>query len=103
MIRMNESKITLKNGEFGKIAIFMYSGTGDPRIELDVAITKYTKTENGKSVEYIDLRDSQLNIPWMRTVIIGANNMYQVEFDPNIHHAKDFSNIRDNTLRELDI
>jgi hypothetical protein len=101
MIRMNESKIILKNGEFGKIAVFMYSGTGDPQRELDCAISKYTDFRNNEEVRYIELIDSQLNNPWMRIIITGVNNMYQVDFDENLHHATDFSNVRDNTLNEL--
>jgi hypothetical protein len=79
----------------------MYSGSGDPQIELDYAISKYTETKDDKEVKYIQLMDSHLNMPWMRTVITGVNEMYQVEFDENSHHATDFSNIRNNTLNEI--
>jgi len=40
-VRISEAEYNLENGEKGKLAIFMYGGSGDPRPILDNAISSY--------------------------------------------------------------
>lgn len=103
MIRINESEFPLEDGTFGKIAVFMYSGSGDPRSHLGFAISKYTEDVNGVSCKYIELIDSHLDNPWMRVVISGVNQMNQFEFDPDKHRMINISDERNSKLIDLGI
>ncbi len=69
---INESTFPLSNGEFGKIAIFMYTGDSDPRPILENAIAYYV---GDSEVPYHTFIDSQLNIPWMITLISNIGDM----------------------------
>ena len=86
MIKINESTFPLKDGTIGKIGILMYSGTGDPKIALNKAVSQYTKQIEESDKKYIELRDTELSNPWMRVVISGVNKMNQTDFDPKKHN-----------------
>lgn len=100
-MRIQESEFPLKDGSFGKIAMFIYSGSGDPKYHLDSAISKYTEDVNGISCKYFELIDAYLDNPWIRVVISGINQMNQFEFDPNKHRMITISDERNNTNRTI--
>jgi hypothetical protein len=102
-MRINESEFPLKDGSFGKIAVFMYGGSGDPREHLIQAISKYTEDVNGVSCKYFELIDAQLDNPWVRVVISGINQMDQFEFDPDNHRMISISDERNDKLKEIGI
>jgi hypothetical protein len=76
-LTINEAEIELKDGKFGKLAVFMYAGDKDPRAMLDWAVNKYV---DGSNVPYIELIDAQLNCPWVRVIVSNVNDMEQMEF-----------------------
>lgn len=78
-IRINEAEYDLANGKKGKLAVFFYSGDGDPRKFLD----HYTKQYAGDN-NYYDLIDAQLNCPWVRVILSDINNMKQEDFNDYI-------------------
>lgn len=75
-LSINETSFPLENGEEGKLAIFLYSGSSDPKPILDWAVNQYAEED-----EYIELMDAHMNNPWMRVVITDVNKMNQVKFD----------------------
>lgn len=77
-LTINEAEIELKDGKFGKLAVFMYSGDKDPRAMLDWAVGKYVE---GSNVPYIELIDAQLNCPWVRVIISNVDDMEQMNFN----------------------
>lgn len=103
MMKVNESEFPLKDGTFGKIAVFMYIGSGDPKEHLNYAISKYTEDVNGISCKYFELIDAHLDNPWVRVVISGINQMNQFEFDPDKHRMVDISDKRNNKLKDIGI
>lgn len=78
---MSEVKINQVDYGFGsskgRIAVFFYTGDGDPESNLDKAVSAYVG-QNG----YHELVDSGLNNPWMRVVISDINLIQQKEFIP---------------------
>lgn len=78
MLRINEADFPLKDGGFGRIAIFMYAGDEDPKPILDDAIAKYTE---GADIPFITLMDAQMNCPWVRAIVSNINEMDQMSFD----------------------
>ena len=40
-VTINESEYNLENGEKGKLAVFLYGGSGDPFANLNMAISSY--------------------------------------------------------------
>lgn len=79
-LTINESKYPLEHGGHGKIAVFIYTGSGDPKQMLDYAIREYVGDNH-----YHELMDANLDNPWMRVVISDINNMRQDPFDISIH------------------
>ena len=41
MMKINESTYPLENGKLGKVAVFIYHGSGDPQPNLRYAVRKY--------------------------------------------------------------
>ena len=80
-VKIQESTIQLESGGKGKLAIFLYSGEGDPVIALDEAVKKYVGHEPAS--QFIDINSDN---PWVTLVISEINEMVQVDFDPSKHH-----------------
>jgi len=78
-IKINEATYPLKNGKIGKIAVLMYCGDGDPRPNLDWAVSQYVGDE-----DYFEAIDSGLDNPWTRVVISNINDMEQMPFNDYI-------------------
>lgn len=79
-LTINEAEYDLPDNRKGKIAVFMYSGEGDPKKVLDNAIKEYVGHNN-----YVELIDAHLDNPWMRVIVSDINNMKQYAFDPSQH------------------
>jgi hypothetical protein len=82
-LSINEAEYDLPNNSKGKIAVFIYTGSADPKIALDYAVHTYVGT-NG----FHELIDANLDNPWMRVIVSDINNMIQRQFDPNTDRLK---------------
>ena len=91
-IRINEAEYDLENGEKGKLAVFFYSGNGDPSRVLDYYTKLYADGNN-----YYDLIDAQLDCPWVRVILSDINNMKQENFNDYIERR----NINRDRLKKL--
>ena len=101
-LTINESEYLLENGKMGKIAVFIYAGSGEPSRILDWAVHEYTKEINGVENIFTELIGANLDNPWMRVVISDVNDMYQENFDISRHHITNPSMVRQNKLTNLD-
>ena len=80
-LTINESHYHLDNSERkGTIAVFIYTGSTDPKVVLDKAISIYTQ-KNG----FHEFIDANLDNPWTRVIMSDVNNMPQRKFDPKKH------------------
>ena len=79
-LTISESTYGLSGEKKGKVAVFIYSGGGDPAKVLDLAIRAYVE-DNG----YYELIDANLDNPWMRVVVSNINEMSQEPFDLSVH------------------
>lgn len=79
-LTINKANYPLKTGGMGEIAVFIYTGTADPKKVLDLAVQEYVGHAG-----YYELIDSHLDNPWMRVVISDINNMEQELFKPGHH------------------
>ena len=59
--------------------VFIYDGSGDPKENLDKAVSEYTKGNKYFS-EFID---AHLNMPYVRMVVEDVNDMdqYDIKMD----------------------
>jgi len=71
-VRINEAEYDLKNGEKGKLAVFLYAGDEDPRPILNNAVRNYVQDN-----DYYEFIDANLNCPWVRVVMSDINGMKQ--------------------------
>jgi spermidine synthase len=78
-LTINESEYNLENGKKGKVAVFLYSGSGDPIKILHNAIKSYVGDN-----QYYEFIDSSFSNPWMRVVVSNINDMKQESFDQYI-------------------
>lgn len=77
---INEGVYKLANGANAKIAVFIYSGEGDPAKHLEQAVLHYVE-HNG----HHELIDANLDNPWMRVILSDINNMKQEPYDSDTH------------------
>lgn len=82
-LTINETDYNLANGQKGKIAVLIYSGTADPKKILDYAVQEYVE-DNG----YYELIDGSLSNPWMRVILSDINNISQEDFNFENHKLK---------------
>lgn len=76
-LSINESDYALENDKGkGRVAVFLYSGSGDPIKILNYAVKSYVDDN-----QYYEFIDSSLSNPWMRVVISNINDMKQESFD----------------------
>ncbi len=75
-IKINISEYNLERGGKGKIAVFMYFGSADPKAVLDEAVRIYVGT-NGHH-QFVDIHHDN---PWTRVVLSDINGMEQKNFD----------------------
>ncbi len=75
-VKFQESTIDLKHDRHGKIAVFFYEGSDDPRGALDQAVSKYVQHDSFS--QFVEI---SRNNPWVRVVILGMNEMDQKDFD----------------------
>jgi hypothetical protein len=76
-LTINESFYDLEGRkEKGTIAVFIYTGSADPKTVLDHAIHIYAGT-NG----YHEFIDANLDNPWTRVIMNDVNNMPQRKFN----------------------
>jgi hypothetical protein len=80
MRHINFREVITTDGKV-KIAIFAYTGSGDPVLYLNDAVSQYVGHEG-----YNEFIDANMDNPWVRVIIKGLNDMDQTEFDPQIHH-----------------
>jgi hypothetical protein len=79
-VKIQESEIDLKNGDKGKMAIFMYVGEEDPVAILDAVVSTYVGHKGYN--QYIDIN---MDNPWTRVIVSEINEMKQEDFDPSKH------------------
>ena len=79
-IKLQESEFELADGGKGKIAMFMYTGKGDPVLALDEAVRLYVGLKG--HMEFIDIN---MDNPWTRVIVSGVNKMKQMDFNPQVH------------------
>ena len=84
-LTINEAEYFLENEGKGKIAVFIYAGSGEPKQFLDYAVSEYVET-NAHHV----LIDANLDNPWMRVIISDINNMHQEPYDVFDHKLLKF-------------
>jgi hypothetical protein len=82
-LKINTAEYDLPNGAKGKIAVFIYSGNGNPTAWLDLAVGKYVEDAG-----HYELIDAKLENPWMRVVLSDINDMEQEIFNPEKHKLK---------------
>ncbi len=75
-LTISESEFNLKNGNKGKLVIFIYSGERDPKSILNLAICEFCGDN-----KYNEFIDDRRNNPWMRVLISDINNIEQKEYD----------------------
>jgi len=84
-IRINFADFKVKNGK-GSLVILFYSGSGDPKKHLDLAVQKLFD-----SFKYVELIESSLTMPYMRVIICGINEMHQEPLNIEQHRLDIFS------------
>lgn len=82
-VKILESTYELMHGRKGRLAVFMYSGDGDPIDKLDAARMEYV--QNNGYHEFIDIN---MDNPWVRVIMSDINEMNQENFDPLKHKMK---------------
>jgi hypothetical protein len=82
-LSISESEYDLEKGGKGKIAVFIYTGSADPKKVLDFAVHQYVQNEG-----YHELIDANLDNPWMRVILSDINGINQRQFDPNTDRLK---------------
>jgi hypothetical protein len=70
-LTINEAEYELEMGGKGKIAVFIYTGSGDPKQILDYAVHEYVERNS-----YHELIDANLDNPWMRVVLRNCFKTY---------------------------
>jgi len=73
---INVSEYELENGGKGKITVFMYVGSADPKAVLDEAVRVYVGA-NGHH-QFVDIHHDN---PLTRVVLSDINGMRQKAFD----------------------
>lgn len=77
-VTINKSTYPLKEGRGNAtIAVFIYTGSANPKTVLDEAVRIYT---NGNG--YHEFIDANLDNPWTRVIMSDVNNMTQSRFNP---------------------
>ena len=71
-ITINESMIDLPIGKANKVAVFTYSGDGNPISALDDAVREYVGTNS----DYQQFVDFNMDNPWVRVVIFNINRTH---------------------------
>lgn len=72
-VSINVSEYDLPNNKGkGKVAVLLYTGSGDPKAVLDEAVMKYANGKNHH--EFVDIH---LDNPWTRVVLSNINDMDQ--------------------------
>jgi len=79
-LTINEAEYDLENGSKGKVAVFLYYGSGEPSKVLNFAIHSYVDGQ-----PYYEFIDAEMNNPWMRVVVSNINDMKQESFDNYIN------------------
>lgn len=80
-LKINETDFKSPNGKIGKIAVLLYTGSGEPSKILDFAVQQYVGTK-----PYYELIDAHLDNPWMRVIISDhLNELSQEDFDITRH------------------
>lgn len=74
-IKMNFSEYDLEKGGKGKITVFMYVGSADPKAVLDEAVRVYVGTKGHH--QFVDIHHDN---PWTRVVLSDINRMKQKDF-----------------------
>jgi hypothetical protein len=99
-IRINESTFPLSNGSFGKLAIFIYTGNGDPKDHLEKAVKLYV---GNSEIPYHIFIDAHMNCPWMLTLISNINDIEDIT--EKWHRDEKINNILNikNNLKEIGI
>lgn len=64
-----------------KVAVFTYSGYGDPIKYLNDAVREYVGREL-----YNEFIDANMDNPWVRVIVKGINSMTKLDFDKTLHH-----------------
>lgn len=77
-IKINISEYDLERGGKGKIAVFMYIGSADPKAVLDEAVRVYVGNKGHH--QFVDIHHDN---PWTRVVMSDINGMAQKDFDKN--------------------
>ena len=88
-LRINEAEYDLKNGEKGKVAVFLYGGDEDPRPILDYAVRMYVDGN-----PHHELIDAQLNCPWCRVVLSNIKDMKQENFTDYMNRKIRFDKLK---------
>ena len=78
-LTINEAEYDLEDGTKGKVAVFIYYGSGDPSRVLDNAIRSYVDGN-----PYYEFIEANMNNPWMRVVASNINDMKQENFEDYI-------------------
>lgn len=82
-LSISKSEYDLEKGGKGTLAVFIYTGSADPKKVLDFAVNQYVQT-----VGYHELIEANLDNPWMRVIVSDINGMKQNPFDPNTDRLK---------------
>ena len=75
-LTINEAEYNLADGGKGKLAVFIYTGSADPKKVLDYAVSIYTHRQS-----YHEFIDANLDNPWTRVIISDVNAMRQKRFE----------------------
>ncbi len=87
-LSISKAEYELEEGRKGIIAVFIYTGSADPKKVLDFAVHQYVQNEG-----YHELIDANLDNPWMRVILSDINGISQKQFDPNTDRLKTSSSI----------
>ena len=85
-LSISKSEYDLEKGGKGIIAVFIYTGSADPKKVLDFAVQKYVQTDG-----YHELIDANLDNPWMRVILSNINGIKKDPFDPDTDRLKQSS------------
>ncbi len=79
-IKISENTVSLTHDRKGKITILFFSGTGDPKTALNIAVSQYV--QNKPHNQFIEIHSDN---DYVRVIVSNINEMIYKPFIPQKH------------------
>jgi hypothetical protein len=79
-IKISENTVNLTQGRKGKITILFFTGTGDPKTALNIAVSQYV--QNKPHNQFVEIHSDN---DYVRVVVSNINEMIYEDFIPHKH------------------